>query len=292
MGEVYYAGDEMNDRSERNRLTIISRGGLGPENQGGFGPETDEEAIAVDYLAHQKYVLPTNHEFHCMDDRFFGRGIQLAGGRIWTEVAGFYMNPVANVQPLSKTVKQITQELAAHGNKVYDHGDEHHDEEGCAAKKFVQTVMVYNAQHRLFVAPLAVGVLREMNLNTEDTPRDVVQAINIGSRRARIKDIWDIDSKQATELIVSSGGEYEVMPGEHKVAGGRTSLSDDIFDNGSFFKEHGSGALSVTLGAYRKHLEEEGVRDIPKKIIHAALFAFGAKKILLKDNVQEVIVAA
>src|SRR4051812_20339713 len=117
MGEIYSFGELMSD-SER-KLAVISKGDLGPENQGGLGPETDHEVKVVDFLAQQKYVLPTNHEFHCMDDRFFGRGIQLAGGRVWTEVAGFYMDPESDLKPLSKTLKQVTRELVAHGNKIF-----------------------------------------------------------------------------------------------------------------------------------------------------------------------------
>lgn len=285
-------GVEMSKDPSEKEIVIVAKGDLGPKNQGGFGPETPAELNAVDLLAEERYAVKANNEWHCMDDRLCACGGQLAGGRIWSEVAGELMDPAARPERISGVVALKTRELVELGNDVYDHGDEKNDEEGCAAKKFARNVLSFNAEHKELVAPLVWGVVEIMNLTDHIQPEDIEQAIDTGGQRAFDDAIWDADTKQLTQIIKDNGGKYEVLPGEHKIVALRTDTSENIFDNNAFREEFGSGALSVTLGAYKSRLQEESFSDseVAAKVMHAALFAYGASKILLKEGVDEIIV--
>lgn len=282
-------------------MIILSSKDLGPGNQGGFGPNTDIEADVAKDVAKREYVAEATREIHCMDDRFRGSGCQLPGGLLIVEMASDFMNPEAEILAWDEMVRHKTEMLVQKGRPVILHGDTTHGQGGCAANAFQCETLIYNAdpEHKDLVLDLAWSRLQMMELDRLLQKGDVRQAIDTGGYRAKDKGLWrNIAADQVVRIALDSGAEYEEFEGSHNVACSRTDLSENGFNSGAFRSSHMAddgeplGVFSITLGAYKNQLIEDGfeVSEVAKKLMHTVLFSIGLLKIATKDDFQDIVV--
>lgn len=281
------------------KVNVISITDLGPENQGGFGPSSEIEEAAITNVTKPNYVAQPTIETHCMDDGFEGAACQLPGGLLITEIAGDYMDPDAGVLALDQMADIKTDSILKRGRPVIVHGDTKHGEGGCAANSLLRNALVYNALHEEIIVPQAWKRMEIMGLDSYLQKGDIRQAIYTGRRRAEDADLWrGIDAATVVQVACASGAEYEEFDREHNIACSRTDVSENVFNNGAFRVEHQTdggepmGVFSITLGAYKDQLLEDGFEEpeIAKKLMHTILFSLGILKMATKEGVKDVIV--
>jgi hypothetical protein len=274
---------------------IIAQGTLGAGNLGNIGPRSEREANYAEDLGQPKYEVPASEESHCMDDRLEINGIQLAGNRAVTEVAGDYMDPGAEELHLSQALAKKIKELIEQGCPPCFH-------EGCAALLLLsnQEALKYmvDPDNRPVVMALADARLRVLGVDSL-SPNDYDNAFDTLSERLDKKELWDASPAELMEIAKSCGAKVDPISGEHSAVGTRWDMSENAFNNGLFRKEcigdDGGpiGALSVTLGAYMKQLERNGYpkRDLDQKMLQATLYQVAVLKVAQAEDAPDIIVA-
>ncbi|HEX5448419.1 MAG TPA: hypothetical protein VFW90_04470 [Candidatus Saccharimonadales bacterium] len=277
-------------------MKIIAIGNLGAGNRGSIGPSKREAGYSM-RLADPEYRSQIADESHCMDDRLNRPGILLAGNRAITETGGNYLDPQLDSLPLSKALPKKVTDLVRMGRKPNFH-------DGCAALASLcsgdaigyiadennQELLTRLANDRLRLA----GV---KNLAREDYRRAFGAATEAAGHK---KELFDITSEQAMKIALKAGGGHDPMEGNHQAVAVNWIVSENTFDNGRFRSqpEHKSdggeplGALSVTLGAYKKQLEEDGYspKIVDQMMLRATLIQLAVLKPILKQDALDIIV--
>lgn len=272
---------------------IIAEGTLGPHNLGDIGPSSEQEALNIRDCADSEYLTAPVSESHCMDDRVEALGVQLAGNRAVTEIAGDYMNPASEELPLSQRLARKSKELELMGRPAYFH-------KGCAALLALtqRDALRYNAQNADMGARLSMDRLRLVGIDSI-TLDDLKLAIQTGGTAAANENLWDCSREQAVEIACQNGAAYEEFeqPG-HAAAGAAWLVTEQIFDNGAFRRDHQTddgtpqGVLVLSLGGYKKQLEEDGFSAdiVAQKLMHATLYAVGVLKLAEKPGAPDAII--
>lgn len=273
---------------------IIAEGTLGRRNIGFIGPNSEREAYHAKDLGNEEYKSRSDIESHCMDDRIESLGIQLAGNRAVTEAAASYMEPSCEAVPLSRQIERSVHELLAMGRTPNFH-------EGCAAIAVLaggQALRYMSDQaNREMVMGLADARLRLLGIDTI-SPNDYEIAFDAAAENLSKDALWDVTPEQIMEIAKQSGAGFDLTGSEHSAVGARWDVSEYTFDNAAFRRDHQSdegrpmGALSVTLGAYKKQLEEDGFysEDVVQKMFRATLYAVAVLKVAQKENAPDIIV--
>ena len=273
---------------------IIVSGMLGAGNLGNIGPNTAQEAANINDCADGEYLTGPVDESCCMDDRGEKLGIQLAGNRATTEVADDLMDPDAEELPLSQSIARKTQELNQMGRLPRNH-------KGCAALLALSkdaAPLGYNVKNIDLVADLALTRLRLLGIDTVSL-EDIKLSIETGGTRAAKKHLYDCTPEQVIEIATQNGAIYEEFDQpDHAAAGTAWILTEKIFDNGAFRRNHQTeegtpqGVLVLSLGAYKNQLQEDGFADdiVTQKIMRATLFAIGVLKLAEKPDTPDVII--
>lgn len=287
----------MDAAEETAEVRIITITDLGEGNGGSFGPNSEQEADAINDCAASEYVKPPTPDSHCMDDRFERYALQLPGNRAITEIAGDYMDENTDAQPLSRTTARKVHELVAMGRVPFFHGDEAKGKAGCAANANLRAVLAYNGEHVESVTTRVYDRLRLLGFD-EIGHEEIETAIRAGAERAAENSLWDARPEEVVDIAIKNGAEYEELRGDHATAGSREDISANTFDNGAYRHQHQTdeggplGLFSITYGAYVKQLEEDGFTkdDVAKKLMHACLFTVGILKLASQEDAQAAIV--
>lgn len=291
-GEFYRMPTSYTNEESAQNLVIST---LGPGNVGTIGPRSESEASQASDLGRPEYQAPPAPESHCMDDRLEIYGIQLAGNRAVTEGACVYLDPLAEKLPLSENLAGIVEELNAKGAKPFFHV-------GCAALLVLSNrqalEFMIEAEQRPLLMGLADTRLRLLGIDSR-TPDNFDSAFNTAAESLAAEKLWDANADKLLAIAQQHGAGLDPIAGQHAAVGARWDMSPNIFDNTAFRRDHKTddggplGALSISLGAYFKQLETEGLTEpeVDQRLLQAVLFQLAVLKVAEQEDAPDAIVA-
>lgn len=224
---------------------------LGEQNEGTFGP-TPEVEEQFDNFVHKvgrpEYRRKPTGNWRCVDgrededgaieDAEFADG-QVPGSLPITNTAGDLMDPEKTGLRLSQLVAKNTAEAIEDGHEVTVHGDDHAEEEGCAANAKMRVTMAKIAANADIVAPLAWAECQLTGLDQHVAEEDVMDAIIAGGERARDDKVWDATAIQVIEIAVAHGAKYQRLKDSHLEAGVAVTLdAGTTYDTQAFARDH------------------------------------------------------
>lgn len=292
-------------------LTVID---LGPNNTGTFGPDDLNPALkqqVIQDLAKPEYSKPASNTWICVDGRSSAREIaraqpgavheadnQIAGSKPISETAADMMTEPSEQRPVSVGLAENTKAAVANGDVIIVHGDDHNHENGCAANRFMRPVLLFSAENADVIAPKVWAVAEAMGLDKFVTKDDVTQSILNGKQAADKEELWDVTPKEAVEIMVANGAEYEEYQGPHFEATERISLvEDEAFDKTGYAIDHSTPdrpiqAFAASVGKYVKDTFEraeksgQSEREAALKSLRVAIYNVGLSKMLITELTQ------
>lgn len=267
---------------------------LGPSHyriDADIGPETAEEEAVFADAADRRYMEtrePTG--VHCMDDRMLRPGLQLPGGILETQLVSRLMNPQVPPWTNREAYERLIPQWRGHNVKVWVHGSV------CAASLLKREALQTTASYPSAASNFTHQIMNSLDLDYLES--DVNRAIYTGAERADKDRLWDFTAR---ESLAYAGAkpcvEQEDFSESHRAAGLRIDVSDCLFNNYLFRKEHTiqgqeTGLLSVTMGAYKKMLQDSGYSrpEVSREVIHASLFTFGLAKVIGHSSLRAAMV--
>lgn len=284
---------------------------LGEHNEGSFGPTTDVEARfsdLVDKVARPEYRRKPTGNWRCVDGRKDEKGAvedaeyadgQVPGSLPITNTAGDMMNPEATDLRLSERVAANTQEAVADGHEVTVHGDDHAEEEGCAANLKMRETLAKTAENSDIVAPLAWAECQMTGLDQHVAEEDVMDAIIAGGERAKDDKVWDATAKQVIGIAVANGAQYQRLKGKHREAGVAVTLDAGVTHDTQAFARANRSAdgervelFGLSAGEYVATTIRDTVarggseRDGALKAMRGLIYATGLCKKIGSNNLR------
>lgn len=241
----------MAEHPEEEVLVPTTHTGLGPLNDGEFGPtpSTDRVRLYSD-ASQERYHLPATDVWVCVD----GRGEaedepssetevnpQMPGTLSITNTAADFMNPQkVGALRLSETVAVNTSRALAHGNELIVHGDEARGKDGCAARAMLRPALAYGAANVDIIAPVVWIVSKGFGLDRFGiTQKDVVDSIVAGGETAKNDTVWDATPEQVADIEIAHGATYVKLPGKHRERfAGLELAAHTAYDNRGFARDH------------------------------------------------------
>ena len=268
---------------------------LGPTDDisEGLGPNSAEEAQAFLDADEPTYIdtRPPNG-IHCMDDNVTDPGIQLPGGLLETSIVSQYMDPkVRRPLPLRKIYKRKVADIVfLDPNILWVHGLV------CAAGTFKRDALMATAENPSDALEFTGTVMEAMKVDVSE--RFINEAGYVGGERADNASLWNASFNTGLQIARRNANvKYEEFGKLHIIAGLRIDTTPHRFNNALFREEHEAhgqqvGVLSVTLGAFKKYLEDIRFSEahIAKELTHTSLFTFGLAKAKAHNNLRAGIV--
>ena len=208
---------------------------LGAENEGAFGPDSEVNANYDGFVAEvakPEYKRKPTGNWVCVDGREPEEGAvddgefadgQIAGSLPITNTAGDLMDDTKTDVKLSERVAANTREAVADKHKVTVHGDDHAEEEGCAANKKMRDTLAKIGANGDIIAPRAWALCEATGLTEADedgepllVQDDVTRAIVTAGERAEDDSVWDVTPAQVIEIAVANGAQYQRLKGSHQ----------------------------------------------------------------------------
>lgn len=268
---------------------------LGPEVESygvDLGPRLTEEAELFEDANDSRYIYKgTIFEAHCMDDRVTKLGLQLPGGLVETRLMSRMMSERAAGLPLSQRLADVLADLQSGSIKAFVHA-------GCGAGTYKRDALRMTAKHDGVATDFTLEIMDALKVPCD--AEAVRSAIIVGESRAENDVLWD--SEFDDELNTARHHEgigYEEFSYGHRAAGLRIDVTNFVFNNALFRRDHKIadeevGLLSVNLGAYKKLMQEARYPAdvVGQELMHATLATFGATRVLGHEYMPAAIISS
>lgn len=274
-------------------IKVIAKAELGPGNLGDIGPKSAREAAYADELGNPEYAAPPADDSECMDDRNEGRKLQLAGNRALSEVIADYLDFEVPAEPLARTLPRKTAELIMAERVPHFH-------EGCAAIGVSAdgSVIRFIGENMDALKPVAADFLSRLVPADTYSEEDFDVMAKTAAKRGAQQELFSASAEELLDGVRGAGASVERFASGHNSVGRRIDTSENSYDNGAFMRDHQSdddrpiGALSVTLGLYKRQMEEDGFDQatINRRLLAVSIYNIAVLKMAEAEGAPGVIV--
>lgn len=274
-------------------IKIVAAADLGHGNLGNIGPKSARESAFARELGNPEYAAPPADDSECMDDRNEGRKLQLAGNRAVSEAIADYLHPDRTPEPLARTLPRKVAELLSAGRIPHFH-------EGCAAIGVSAdgSVLRFIGENMDALKPVVLDFLSRLVEADTYSDEDFDAMQEAAAERGNQAELFTAGPDELLELARQAGAPITSFAGGHNSVGRRIDTSENSYDNGAFMREHQGddgtpiGALSVTLGLYKKQLQDDGYERaaIDQRLLGVSLYNIAVLKMAEAEDAPGVIV--